>query len=117
MAIQLDQITFDFNPERSAKEPLSFIKDGARSTETGTSFKPEDFVVTYARSDHGVPEIKINLSCSDLSLSHAEIRGVPETGNVLGDVPATWVNFHRGGRAEEMTLRFPHSTLERGVQR
>src|SRR6185503_21198296 len=117
MAIRLDQITFDFNPERSAEKPLSIIKDATTSTETGTSVKSEDFVVTYARSDGAVPEIKIKLSCSDLSLSHAEIRGVPETGNVLGEIPATCVNFHRGGRAEEMTLRFPRSTLERGVQR
>jgi hypothetical protein len=116
MAIRLDQITFDFNPERSAKEPLSFIKDGARSTETGTSFKPEDFVVTYARSDRAVPEIKIKLSCSDMNLSGAEIRGVPETGNVLGEIPVTGVNFN-GGRADEVTLRFPNSTLGEGVQR
>ena len=117
MGIQLDQITFDFDPERSAKEPLSFIRDATKSTETGTSFKSEDFVVTYARSDRAVPEIKIKLSCSDMNLSRAEIRGVPEKGNVLGDIPAMWVNFERGGRANEMTLSFPNSTLGKGVQR
>jgi len=116
MAIRLDQITFDFNPERSAKEPLSFIKDGARSTEPGSSFEPEDFVVTYARSDDAVPEIKIKLSCSDMNVSRAEIRGVPENGNVLGDIPATSVNFRRDGSADEITLSFPNSTLGTGVQ-
>lgn len=115
MEIQLDQIAFDFDPERSVKEPLSFIKDATKSTEAATSFKSEDFVVTYARSDRVVPEIKIELSCSDMNLSRAQVRGVPEKENVLGEIPAMWVKFERGKTAE-LTLSFPSSTLGTGVQ-
>ena len=34
MQVQLDQITFDFDPERSTREPLKFFRDAEHRTGT-----------------------------------------------------------------------------------
>ena len=87
-----------------------------RTGESGTSFTSEDFVITYIRSDRSAPEIRIKLSCPDLSLERAEIRAIADKANVLGNVPARWISFDGSGKTNEITLNFPSSTLEEGVQ-
>jgi hypothetical protein len=120
MQVQLDQITFDFDPERSAKEPLSFFRETEPRTfparESGTSFASNDFVVTYVRSERAAPEIRIKLSSPDSILERAEIQAIADKANVLGNVPARWIDFDRSGKTDEITLTFPSSTLEEGVQ-
>lgn len=119
MQIQLDQITFDFDPERTATEPLRFLREGgpfaSSEQEGGTSFTAEDFVITYARTDRGAPEIRIRLSSPDSSLARAEIQAIPDKTNVLGNIPPMWIEFD-SGKANEINLSFPKSTLEPGVQ-
>lgn len=119
MQIQLDAITFDFNPERTAKEPLRFLSAGesfaSSEREGGTSFASEDFVVTYGRTDRRAPEIRIRLSSPDSDLARAQIQAIPDKANVLGPIPPMWVGFG-GGKANEINVSFPESTLEPGVQ-
>lgn len=120
MTIQLDQLTFDFDPARSATEPLRFARAiGSSSTaaeESTTSFVADDFVVVYARRDRRAPEIRLKLRSPDLSVDRADIQALADEGNVLGNVSPTSVSFDETGSSKEVIISFPHSTLGKGVQ-
>lgn len=120
MTIQLDQLTFDFNPARSATKQLRFVRAaGSSSTaaeESTTSFVADDFVVVYARRDERAPEIRLKLSSPDLSVDRADIQALADEGNVLGNVSPTSVSFDGTGSSKEVIISFPNSTLGKGVQ-
>src|ERR1051326_6541062 len=121
MPIQLDELHFNFDPERFPSDRLSSHKDAARfgpfaaDVAKGNLFFDE-FVITRARTTDAPVEIILKFSSLDSTLAGAEVRAIASQPNLLGDVPSTWVDFDRSGKSSEVIVSLPEATLPKGVQ-